>query len=174
MSDYAKVLEEYTRLLIAGPRSLDEMSKMGRRLSLLKAGSREKPIEIHATEEEDLKRDLKNLEEDLEDLRKLDIDVIVGGYPKNLATLKVQSAIIERIKVAQSQDSNLVEIREEVIQGKKSEFNVYGDGTLRFGDRLCVPSDGDLKKELMIEAHCTPYSVHPGSSKMFKDLRKVY
>ena len=67
MSDYAKVLEEYTRLLIAGPRSLDELSKMGRRLSLLKAGSREKPIEIHATEEEDLKWDLKNLEEDSEE-----------------------------------------------------------------------------------------------------------
>ena len=100
--------------------------------------------------------------------------MIVGGYLKNLATLKVQPAIIERIKVAQSQDANLVEIREEVIKGKKPEFNVCGDGTLRFGDRLCVPSDEDLKKELMIEAHCTPYSVHPGSSKMFQDLRKVY
>ena len=110
----------------------------------------------------------------LEDLRKLDIEVIVGGYPKNLATLKVQPAIIERIKVAQSQDSNLVEIREEVIQGKKPKFNVYEDGTLRFGDRLCVPNNEDLKKELMIEAHCTPYSVHPRSSKMFQDLRNVY
>ena len=67
MSDYAKVLEEYTRLLIARPISLDEMSKMGRRLSLLKAGSREKPIEIHSSEEEDLRKDLKNLEEDLEE-----------------------------------------------------------------------------------------------------------
>ena len=67
MSDYAKVLEEYTRLLIAGPRSLDELSKMGRRQSLLTAGSREKPIEIHATEEEDLKWDLENLEEDPEE-----------------------------------------------------------------------------------------------------------
>ena len=48
------------------------------------------------------------------------------------------------------------------------------DGTMRFGDYLCVPNDEDLKKELMIEAHCTPYLVHPGSSKMFQDLRKVY
>ena len=41
MSDYTKVLEEYTRLLIEGPKSLDEMSKMGCRLSLLKTGSQE-------------------------------------------------------------------------------------------------------------------------------------
>ena len=67
MSNHTKALEEYTRLLIEGPRSLDEMSKMGRRLSLLKAGSREKPIEIHSSEEEDLRKDLKNLEEDLEE-----------------------------------------------------------------------------------------------------------
>ena len=48
------------------------------------------------------------------------------------------------------------------------------DGTMRFGDYLCVPNDEDLKKELMIETHCTPYSVHLRSAKMFKDLRKVY
>ena len=36
----------------------------------------------------------------LEDLQKLDIEVIVGRYPTNLATLKVQPIIIERIKVA--------------------------------------------------------------------------
>ena len=36
----------------------------------------------------------------MEDLQKLDIEVIVGRYPMNLATLKVQPIIIERIKVA--------------------------------------------------------------------------
>ena len=55
----------------------------------------------------------------LDDLQKLDIEVIVGRYPTDLVTLKVQPVIIERMKVAQDQDSNLVEIRNEVIQGKK-------------------------------------------------------
>ena len=110
----------------------------------------------------------------VEDLQKLDIEVTVGRHPTNLATLKVQPVIIERIKVAQGQDPNLVEIRNEVIQGRKPEFNVCGDGTLRFGDRLCVPDHEELKKAIMIEAHCTPYSVHPGSTKMFRDLRDLY
>ena len=100
--------------------------------------------------------------------------MIVGRHPTNLATLKVQPIIIERIKVAQGQDSNLVEIRNEVIQGRKLEFNICGDGTLRFGDRLCVLDDKELKKALMIEAHCTPYSVHPRSTKMFRDLIDLY
>ena len=88
--------------------------------------------------------------------------------------LKVQPIIVERIKVAQGQDSNLVEIRNKMIQGRKTEFNICGDGTLRFEDRLCVPDDEELKKALMIEAHCTPYSIHPGSTKMFRDLRDLY
>ena len=36
----------------------------------------------------------------MEDLQKLDIEVIIGRHPTNLATLKVQPIIIERIKVA--------------------------------------------------------------------------
>ena len=43
---------------------------------------------------------ITNQKQILKDLRKLDIEVIVGGYSKNLATLKVQPKIIERIKVA--------------------------------------------------------------------------
>ena len=68
----------------------------------------------------------------------------------------------------------MVEIREEVIQGKKPEFNVCGDGTLKFGNRLCVLNNEDLKKELLIEAHWTPYLVHPGATKMYKDDTRVY
>ena len=108
MLDYAKVLEEYTRLLIAEPRSLDEISKMGRRLSLLKASSREKPIEIHATEEEDLKRDLKNLEEDLEEYSKEDPEEYQEEDPEMLEEYVEEPASEENI--AQEEDS-LIELK---------------------------------------------------------------
>ena len=39
------------------------------------------------------------------------------------------------------------------------------------GSRLCVPADNELKRHIMEEAHCTPYTVHPGSTKMYQDLR---
>ena len=48
------------------------------------------------------------------------------------------------------------------------------DGVLRFGNRLCVPNDFALKKEIMEEAHRTPYLVHPGSTKMYRDIRETY
>ena len=47
---------------------------------------------------------------------------------------------------------------------------VSNDGVLRFGNILCVSNDFALKKKIMEEGHCTPYSVHPGSTKMYHDI----
>ncbi|KAJ0827576.1 putative nucleotidyltransferase, Ribonuclease H [Helianthus annuus] len=41
-------------------------------------------------------------------------------------------------------------------------------------DRLWVPSQDDLRTLLMDEAHKSRYSIHPGSDKMYKDLRTQY
>ena len=51
---------------------------------------------------------------------------------------------------------------------------MLNDGVLRFENRLCVPNDFVLKKEIMEEAHRTPYSVHPGNTKMYCDIRETY
>ena len=45
---------------------------------------------------------------------------------------------------------------------------------LRFGNRLCIHDVDDLKRELMTEAHQIVYTVHPGSTKMYKDLKVCY
>ncbi|KAL4016622.1 hypothetical protein IC575_024274 [Cucumis melo] len=43
-----------------------------------------------------------------------------------------------------------------------------------FERRLCVPSDSAVKTELLSEAHSSPFSMHPGSTKMYQDLKRVY
>ena len=47
------------------------------------------------------------------------------------------------------------------------------DGVLRFGNRLCVPNDFTLKKEIMEETHRTPYSVHPVALKCIVTFEKL-
>ena len=37
----------------------------------------------------------------------------------------------------------------EVKWGSKPNFVLSNDGILRFGTRLCVPNDGDLRKEIL-------------------------
>ncbi|KAL4367743.1 hypothetical protein GQ457_05G022050 [Hibiscus cannabinus] len=45
---------------------------------------------------------------------------------------------------------------------------------LYFKDRMCVPNDDGLRKEMLDEAHQSPFSIHPGSVKMYKDLKPLY
>jgi hypothetical protein len=51
---------------------------------------------------------------------------------------------------------------------------VSDDGTLRFGNRLCVTNDSDNKRLIIEETHLSSYSVHLGSTKMYYDLCKIY
>ncbi|XP_074299554.1 uncharacterized protein LOC141630681 [Silene latifolia] len=45
---------------------------------------------------------------------------------------------------------------------------------LRFDGRWCVYDDEELKRKILTEAHSTPYSVHPGEDKLYKDLKKIF
>ena len=45
---------------------------------------------------------------------------------------------------------------------------------LRLGMKLCVKNIDDLRKKIMEEAHFSTYSVHPGSTNMYHDLKDTY
>uniref|UniRef100_A0A2N9GSB9 Integrase catalytic domain-containing protein n=2 Tax=Fagus sylvatica TaxID=28930 RepID=A0A2N9GSB9_FAGSY len=91
-----------------------------------------------------------------------------------LANLRVQPTLVERIKVAQAGDPQLQKMKLMVESGTQFEFCIHEDGSLRFGNRLCVPNDPDLKEEILSEAHNTGYTVHPGGTKMYRDLKGTF
>ena len=39
---------------------------------------------------------------------------------------------------------------------------------------MCVPEYGELKRDIMEEAHSSAYAMHPGSTKMYKTLKEHY
>ncbi|GJT74337.1 putative nucleotidyltransferase, ribonuclease H [Tanacetum coccineum] len=43
-----------------------------------------------------------------------------------------------------------------------------------FEDRLCVPNDQALREKVMTEAHSSPFTIHPGSTKMYRDLKQYF
>jgi hypothetical protein len=43
-----------------------------------------------------------------------------------------------------------------------------------FKDRLCVPDIKSIRELILKEAHETAYSIHPGSEKMYQDLKKRF
>ncbi|XP_073056967.1 uncharacterized protein [Primulina eburnea] len=48
------------------------------------------------------------------------------------------------------------------------------DGIVQYQDRLWVPSGNSLREFVMKESHDTPYSIHPESTKMYKNLQLLY
>ena len=37
-----------------------------------------------------------------------------------------------------------------------------------------VPDDQELRQAILVEAHTSPFAMHPGSVKMYRDLKSVY
>ncbi|KAA0040695.1 pol protein [Cucumis melo var. makuwa] len=108
------------------------------------------------------------------DLERAEIAVSVGAVTMQLAQLTVQPTLRQRIIDAQSNDPYLVEKRGLAEAGQAAEFSLSSDGGLLFERHLCVPSDSAVKTELLSEAHSSPFSMHPGSTKMYQDLKRVY
>ncbi|KAL0561144.1 hypothetical protein IC582_001564 [Cucumis melo] len=108
------------------------------------------------------------------DLERAEIAVSVGAVTMQFAQLTVQPTLRQRIIDAQINDPYLVEKRGLAEAGQAAEFSLSSDGGLLFERRLCVPSDSAVKTELLAEAHSSPFSMHPGSTKMYQDLKRVY
>ena len=47
-------------------------------------------------------------------------------------------------------------------------------GFLYYKDRVCVPNDDELKKAILEEAHSGSFAIHPGSTKMYQDLKMSF
>jgi hypothetical protein len=66
-----------------------------------------------------------------------------------------------------------------MIKGEKQEmdriyFQVDGDGFLCFRGRYCVAKQEDIRREVLIEAHRSKFSMHPGEMKMYQDMRQQF
>ncbi|CAL2228370.1 unnamed protein product [Prunus armeniaca] len=92
-----------------------------------------------------------------------------------LTSLHVRPILVERVIAAQLGDPTLCRIRGEVESGTRTDYTIMEDEALVTRTRLCVPRNNDeLKREIMAEAHCSTYSMHQGSTKMYRTLREYY
>ena len=67
-----------------------------------------------------------------------------------------------------------MKLKDSVLIKMNVFFALGGDGILRYQDMLCVPDMDDLRTKIVAEAHGSRYSIHPGSTKMYHDLRQIY
>jgi hypothetical protein len=80
------------------------------------------------------------------------------------------------IIATQKNDVGIAHIKRRIQEGdpKVTCFHKDAEGTLWFKDRLIVPKKETLKKKILDEAHASRYSIHPGSTKMYHDIRQQF
>jgi hypothetical protein len=81
-----------------------------------------------------------------------------------------------KIIAAQSSDEGVTHIKRRLTEGdpKVNYFHMDDEGTLWFKDHLVVPKNHELHKNIFDEAHTLKNSIHPGSTKMYHDLKAQF
>jgi hypothetical protein len=96
------------------------------------------------------------------------------GFVNNVMELAIEPTLEQEIHKGQLDDEKLKEIVENLVLGKAPGFRLDENGTLWFGKRICVPEVKAIRDTILQEAHESAYSIHPGSTKMYLDLKEKY
>ena len=104
------------------------------------------------------------------EMQKLNLEIIPQG---SLNHISVEPTLYDKVIMAQLHDKSVGIIKQKVLEGENKYkcFRVDHKGILWFEDRLVVPKNHELRKQILDEAHLSKFSIHPGSTKMYQDLR---
>nr|GEX13572.1 putative reverse transcriptase domain-containing protein [Tanacetum cinerariifolium] len=93
-------------------------------------------------------------------------------HEKNYTTHDLELAQIEALKPKNLKKENVGGmIRTDI---PKERLEPRADGTLCLNSRSWLPCYGDLRSVIMHESYKSKYSIHPGSEKMYQDVKKLY
>ena len=110
----------------------------------------------------------------LEEVAEYDFELSLQSSIAQLSSLSIQPSLVSRVIEAQQTDQTLKDYWEEAASEGQTDWQIGSDGGLRFRGRLCVPDIPQLRRDLMDEAHRSRFTIHPGSTKMYRDMRRQY
>jgi hypothetical protein len=98
------------------------------------------------------------------------------GWVSNtkIIAMEVESTLEQDIQKGQLEDAKIQEINEQIKEDKAPGFSVDDQGTLWYKKRICVLEIKEIRELILREAHDSAYSIHPGSTKMYHDLKSRY
>lgn len=91
-----------------------------------------------------------------------------------LACTVTRSSLLERIRERQYDDTHLLVLRDMERHDDGKQVTVGDDRVFRLQGRVCVPNVDGLRELILGKAHSSQYSIHPGTTKMYQDLRQHY
>jgi hypothetical protein len=110
-------------------------------------------------------------DEIVEDFRRLNLGIV--AHTEGI-TIDVEPTLEQEICKGQIGDAKIQEIKDLITEGRSPEFMEDEHGTVWIKDRIFVPDIESLHETILKEAHDSDYSIHPGSTKMYQDLKEKY
>ena len=106
-----------------------------------------------------------------QEMEKLNLAIVSEG---TLANITLTLTLRDKIVAAQKNNVGMDKIRQRLGENDPQVqcFHQDSEGVLWFKNRLVVPKDLELRKRILDEANLSRYSIHPGSKKMYQDLRQ--
>ena len=90
-----------------------------------------------------------------------------------LGSLVATPSLLSRVIESQGQDAEIVSIRDGVQSSTGDEgWVIHTYGSLQYRGRVVVPQLTDLTEEILREFHCSRFTMHPGGTNMYLDLRR--
>ena len=110
----------------------------------------------------------------LEQFRDLSLVCELSPQSVQLGMLKINSDFLNSTKEAHKVDVKFIDLMVASNQTTDGDFKVNDQGVLRFRGRISIPDDDELKKLILEESHRSSLSIHPGATKMYHDLKKLF
>nr|GEY44072.1 putative reverse transcriptase domain-containing protein [Tanacetum cinerariifolium] len=88
--------------------------------------------------------------------------------------MTIHSNLPSQILEAQMEALKEENVQAKNLRGMEKAFEIRADGTHCIKNRIWLPLFGNLRNFIMHESHKSKYSIHPGSDKMYQDLKKLY
>ncbi|XP_073153877.1 uncharacterized protein [Henckelia pumila] len=109
----------------------------------------------------------------VDEIQRFGLDFYIEGRAPRLSVLSVQTTLFDRIRVSQAVDEQLGKWRQRAEEKDNCLYSVV-DGIVRFRGHFWIPAGDSLRVTIMAEAHTSSYSIHPGSTKMYRGLQQLY
>jgi hypothetical protein len=110
-------------------------------------------------------------DEIVEDFRRLNLGIVAHTEG---VIIDVEPTLEQEIHKVQIGDAKIQEIKDLITEGRGPEFTEDEQGTVWFKDRIWVHKIESLRETILKEARDLDYSIHPGSTKMYQDLKWKY
>ncbi|XP_076920850.1 uncharacterized protein LOC143582092 [Bidens hawaiensis] len=88
--------------------------------------------------------------------------------------MTIHTSLTTPIRNAQQEALKVENLKGENLRGMDKKLEPKSDETLYFSNTIWVPQTGGLRELVLNEAHKSKYSIHPGSDKMYKNLKEFY